>query len=445
MPLARIITRSAEQAQELAGQLRARGYSVEIVSPEQVLNTVADVEMRLDECSVEEALRNAGLLAEKNLPVFIAPGAIADSTPLVQIPLLNQMEDKQQEELARDKIAFLADTQIDQTNPVSAEKLADVADGERSATEPAAEPRNEPEVYVYQDAMLSPLQRLRMPRIRLPRISWPRLRLPHLTLPRPTFRWPRVRVQLPKFSFHLPKIGLGIPKPHLRRPRFSWPHPSFRLPRIKVRLPETSRHFPSVALRVPRVNWQRVNWRIPEVMRSRPKKSSPWRHATPVSPSPISAAFRRRANQLRRMPSNRVFWDSAVAFAILAVSVLMVGGLLHSRTPLPASLTQQSENTGQQVPFAPVKRGSPSSSAYTKSRAIADQTVKATPLATPALAGERKSSPQITPPAGKVSHRRPSSQKPAAGSVKLAQKSRPTVEDDDYVADDVVIHYGPKN
>src|SRR6185436_13559906 len=77
MPLARIVTRAVEESQELAADLRGRGFDVEIVTPNAIPKTQADVELRLEECTPEEALIRAGVLPETNdLAVFIAPGAI---------------------------------------------------------------------------------------------------------------------------------------------------------------------------------------------------------------------------------------------------------------------------------------------------------------------------------------------------------------------------------
>jgi hypothetical protein len=48
MALARIITRSHGCSQELALDLLARGYAVEIVSPDEIPNNIADLELRVD-------------------------------------------------------------------------------------------------------------------------------------------------------------------------------------------------------------------------------------------------------------------------------------------------------------------------------------------------------------------------------------------------------------
>jgi hypothetical protein len=48
MPLARIITRSHQCARELALDLLARGYAVEVVSPDTIPDNIADLELRVD-------------------------------------------------------------------------------------------------------------------------------------------------------------------------------------------------------------------------------------------------------------------------------------------------------------------------------------------------------------------------------------------------------------
>ena len=58
MALARIITRSETCSQELALVLVARGYTVEIVSPDKVPANIADLELRVDAGSGDELIAN---------------------------------------------------------------------------------------------------------------------------------------------------------------------------------------------------------------------------------------------------------------------------------------------------------------------------------------------------------------------------------------------------
>ena len=48
MALARIITHSQACSRELALDLLARGYAVEIISPDSIPNDIADLELRVD-------------------------------------------------------------------------------------------------------------------------------------------------------------------------------------------------------------------------------------------------------------------------------------------------------------------------------------------------------------------------------------------------------------
>ena len=90
MPLARIITDSVDDSLELTMQLRARGFVVETVSPDQIPNTPADLEVRLEECSPEDVLSKAAEVTEnEDLWVFVAPGALDErARPIRTIPLL---------------------------------------------------------------------------------------------------------------------------------------------------------------------------------------------------------------------------------------------------------------------------------------------------------------------------------------------------------------------
>jgi hypothetical protein len=49
MALARIITRSQPCSRQLALDLIARGYAVEIVSPDSIPDNLADLELRVEE------------------------------------------------------------------------------------------------------------------------------------------------------------------------------------------------------------------------------------------------------------------------------------------------------------------------------------------------------------------------------------------------------------
>src|SRR5271168_5409126 len=56
MALARIITRSHACSRELALDLLARGYAVEIVSPDKIPDNIADLELRVDNPSGDQLI-----------------------------------------------------------------------------------------------------------------------------------------------------------------------------------------------------------------------------------------------------------------------------------------------------------------------------------------------------------------------------------------------------
>ncbi|HST10165.1 MAG TPA: hypothetical protein VLL05_07295 [Terriglobales bacterium] len=95
MPLARIITKSADDSLELSMQLRSRGFRVETVAPDQIPNGPADLEVCLEECAPEEVLTKAAVVKEsEDLWVFVAPGALDErARPMRVIPLVPQVDE----------------------------------------------------------------------------------------------------------------------------------------------------------------------------------------------------------------------------------------------------------------------------------------------------------------------------------------------------------------
>jgi hypothetical protein len=79
MPLARIVTDVPEEALELATQLRARGFQVETLSSQATPVGIADLEVHLDECAVDDVLHHATEMATGDVGcVFVAPGALEE-------------------------------------------------------------------------------------------------------------------------------------------------------------------------------------------------------------------------------------------------------------------------------------------------------------------------------------------------------------------------------
>jgi hypothetical protein len=93
MPLARIITKSADDSLELSMQLRSRGFRVETVSPDHIPDGPADLEVCLEECAPEDVLTKAAVVKDsEDLWIFVAPGALDErSRPMRIIPLTPQV------------------------------------------------------------------------------------------------------------------------------------------------------------------------------------------------------------------------------------------------------------------------------------------------------------------------------------------------------------------
>ena len=87
MPLARIITRFPEESQELAENLRSRGFEVQTESPGKTSAQPVDLEITIEECDAEEALQRA--TAVKDACAFVMPGAITGGlSPITAIPFI---------------------------------------------------------------------------------------------------------------------------------------------------------------------------------------------------------------------------------------------------------------------------------------------------------------------------------------------------------------------
>lgn len=112
MPLARIITRLAEDIDSLAQDLRARGFEVVTKSPDEISSEPADLEITVEECASEEALTSAsGIARAQDKCVFIAPGAITENLrPVTVMPRLRQPEP----ELAHDPVQPVESVEVEQ-------------------------------------------------------------------------------------------------------------------------------------------------------------------------------------------------------------------------------------------------------------------------------------------------------------------------------------------
>jgi len=73
MPVARIYASLVEEAEPICADLLARGYNVEVVFPDAVLPTPADLELRVERCSPEQAIARVEAGGSPSRCVFVTP------------------------------------------------------------------------------------------------------------------------------------------------------------------------------------------------------------------------------------------------------------------------------------------------------------------------------------------------------------------------------------
>jgi hypothetical protein len=73
MPVARIYASLVEEAEPICADLLARGYNVEVVFPDAVLSTPADLELRVERCSAEQAIARVEAGGSPSRCVFVTP------------------------------------------------------------------------------------------------------------------------------------------------------------------------------------------------------------------------------------------------------------------------------------------------------------------------------------------------------------------------------------
>jgi hypothetical protein len=165
MPLARIITDSPEDTLELILRLRAGGYEVQIVPPEAVPQTPADLELRVARRTAEEALRETASLPDAGeMEVFIAPGAIAE--PEVPWPVLKPPAFATPEAPPGEESVVLTGTDPSAgEQPEPAESLrVDLA-----GLDPAQAQSQPAEIAAAPQAKAAPARRI--PRLQMPRLE----------------------------------------------------------------------------------------------------------------------------------------------------------------------------------------------------------------------------------------------------------------------------------
>ena len=73
MPVARIFAAFVEEAEPICSDLIARGYDVEVVFPDAVLPNPADLELRVERCSAEQAIARVEAEGSSSRCMFVTP------------------------------------------------------------------------------------------------------------------------------------------------------------------------------------------------------------------------------------------------------------------------------------------------------------------------------------------------------------------------------------
>ena len=73
MPVARIYASLVEEAEPICADLLARGYNVEVVFPDAILPNPADLELRVERCSAEQAIARVEAGGSPSRCVFVTP------------------------------------------------------------------------------------------------------------------------------------------------------------------------------------------------------------------------------------------------------------------------------------------------------------------------------------------------------------------------------------
>ena len=73
MPVARIYASLVEEAEPICADLLARGYNVEVVFPDAILTNPADLELRVERCSAEQAIARVEAGGSPSRCMFVTP------------------------------------------------------------------------------------------------------------------------------------------------------------------------------------------------------------------------------------------------------------------------------------------------------------------------------------------------------------------------------------
>ena len=417
MPLARIVTEFPEEAVELAMQLRSRGFRVETVSPKTISNAAADLEVRLEECAIEDVPSQASAIAAgEEVCVFVAPGALEQSAgfegalpasfafagPVKRGFAAVEEEEEDEDETrlpeAETPTVSLASAPAELTELGEADSVAlarELKDGVTSNAEAA-----EPGVQIERSEPDAPVE---LARKLVPEVP----SAPEDPVPDPT-----------EVDAHRADAVADAP---ITLPAPQGGYWGGRNVRESAGSPEKG--APLQAPMVSQVgSWERVE---------------PAR----VSAMPEFTEIRRVVLRSRsRAEADRAFWKIAVASAALATLVVLVGSVWHRARPMPANL---GPSAGQRLPFhEPAKKAAlpptPSKGGESKPQtpAVNASTPNNTSTARTAPGADTSRTASVVVPSSQIE---PLPVKPVAPQHKRARSG-----DAGIIAEDTVIFYDRK-
>lgn len=414
MPLARIVTEFPDEAVELAMRLRSRGFQVETVSPKTTSKAAADLEVRLEECAVEDMLTQATeIAAGEEVCVFVAPGALEESARFEGTfsasfafagPVKREfapVEEDEDESFPQDEPL----PEMEEPNISLASAPVELADSVDSVL---PDETGEHNAAIAANAEIAE--------------TVPQITISEVTAPAATAQ-PVIPESLGAPKNPRPKPTMGETTQQAAAEAFiSAPPPQGRYGRETSALIETARSSESA-----------------------PQATSAGtvigeRSSNPVLTMPQFARTRPVVGRSRsRAEADRAFWRIAVVSAALATLVVLVGTVWHRARPTPANLEH---SAGQQLPFhEPAKKAAvlpiPPKNAPIQSQAAAgtrNQSNASAPAPTAAPEGTRAAS--IVVPSSAVQR--------LSAHVAPAPHKQAHSGDGGIIAEDTVIFYDRK-
>ena len=361
MPQARIVARSAEESQEVASQLRARGFEIVSAQPGIVSNDAVDLEVRVEECAPEEALLRAGALSEfDDRCVFIATGAIAGVLPIATIPFVPEPAPLTSQENSAVAPAGISSSESLDSQPVTTlhENTGGAMPHFLTSASPLPDSTTSENVSCSQGASEESPRVSEPPVIKAP----PRGHAPHAIKVAVIHREGMAH----KAELRPAKAGTsGIDFSVAKKAR-SVAQMARSLRNASVRLMVFSGQYAArqskvvsaksqIAIRGSKATLRQTL----DVLQRKKVGLRQWHYIVRTAnrlKQPILSRMD-QALQTRRLASTSrsdvFFWKVATGCAALAVFALLIGPLAHRRAPVPADIVHRSNQAEQQVPFAP--------------------------------------------------------------------------------------------